>query len=183
MALTDDLDRIGAAAESFAAPGERVTAVLAAEPLGRGRVYLCAYATADGQTTWLVLDDDARPVADPKLIRDAAQLAALCEVAADAAGGEELDELRARLRELAETDRPEGIEEAEAAAAAVAAALADEPRVATTEFLDRIGALQRQLEHALGTGAASPFATLMQQALGPVEELTADVERHYKFQP
>jgi len=180
VALSDDLDRIGTAAAEHAAPGERVTAVLAAQPLGRDRTYLCAYAGDAGGTTWLALDDDARPLADLRAVRDAAQLAALCEVAADGAGGEELDDLRRQLQELHDRENPPGIEAAIAAAAAVAAALADEPRVATTEFLDRLGALVRELEQALGTGSASPFATSMQQALPAVEELAADVERNYK---
>lgn len=180
MALTDDLERISEAAESLAAPGERLAGVLAAEPLDLGRVYLCAYeADGDGRA-WLALDAAAQPLADARTVREAAQLAALCEVAADAAGGEQLDELRARLAELRETDHPAGIEAAESAAAAVADRLADEPRVATTAFLDEIGALARALEHALGTDSASPFAQAMQQALPAVEELAADVERGYK---
>jgi hypothetical protein len=179
MALADDLDRIGTAASRYAAPGEQVTAVLAAEPDGAARTYLCAF-TGGEATTWLALDDDGAPLADLRRVREAAQLAALCEVAADNAGGEELEELRLRLRELREHEQPAGIEEAEAAAAAVADALADEPRVATTAFLDRIGALARALEHALGTDSASPFGAAMQQALPAVEELAADVERNYK---
>ena len=176
MPLTDDLARIAAVAQSLAGDGEQVTGVLAAEPLGVGRVYLCAYDSG----TWLVLDDAGAALADARVVRDAAQLAALCEVAADLGGGEALADLRARLRELRETDAPAGIEEAEQAAAAVAAALEEEPRVATTEFLDRIGALQRRLELALGTASVSPFATALQQAMPAVEELAADVERNYK---
>jgi hypothetical protein len=176
MALTDDLARIAAAAQALAGPGEQVTGVLAAEPLDVGRVYLCAYDSG----AWVVLDDAGGALDDLRVVKDAAQLAALCEVAADLGGGDDLAELRVRLRELRETDAPEGIEEAEAAAAAVAAALGDDPRVATTEFLDRIGALQRQLEVALGTASVSPFATALQQALPAVEELAADVERNYK---
>ena len=53
-------------------------------------------------------------------MREAASLAALCEVAEESAGGGHLPELRARLAELRETDNPVGIEEAEAAAAALA---------------------------------------------------------------
>jgi hypothetical protein len=180
VGLTDDLDRIGVAAQALAAPGERVTGVLAAEPLDRPRVYLCAYASDDGGHSWLALDDDARPVADLRLVREAAQLAALCEVAADTAGGEELDDLRLRLRELREREAPEGIEDAEAAAAEIAAALAEHPRIATTDFLDRIGALSRRLELTLGTDTVSPFATAMQQAMQAVEELATEVERTYK---
>lgn len=179
MALTDDLERIAAAAERLAAADERLTGVVAAEPLDVGRVYLCAYESAEAQR-WLALDDAERPVADLRAVREAVQLAGLCEVAAESAGGEQLDELQLRLAELRETDRPLGIEEAEAAAAAVADRLADEPRVATTAFLDELGALARELERALGTGAGSPFAQAMQQALAAVEELAADVERNYK---
>jgi hypothetical protein len=176
MALTDDLARIAAVAQTLAGPGEQVTGVLAAEPLDVGRVYLCAYDSG----AWIVLDDAGAALDDLRVVRDAAHLAALCEVAADLGGGDDLAELRVRLRELRETDAPDGIEEAEEAAAAVAAALGDDPRVATTEFLDRIGALQRRLEVALGTASVSPFATALQQALPAVEELAADVERNYK---
>jgi hypothetical protein len=179
MSLADDLDRIGTAAARFAAPGEQVTAVLAAEPDGHARTYLCAFTSGE-TTSWLALADDAAPVADLRRVRAAAQLAALCEVAADSAGGDELDDLRAKLQALREHEHPEGIEEAEAAAAALAAALAEEPRVATTAFLDRVGALARALEHALGTDSVSPFGAAMQQALPAVEELAADVERNYK---
>ena len=181
MALTDDVERIGTAAQALAAPGERVTGVLAAEPAGAGRVYLCAYETGDGGHAWLALDGNAQPIRDLRAVREAASLAALCEVAAESAGGPELEELRLRLAELRETDAPEGIEDAEAAAAALTAALAEhEPRLATAEWLDSIGVLSRRLEHALGTDSASPFATAMQQALPAVEELAADVERNYK---
>jgi hypothetical protein len=176
VALTDDLERIATVAQALAEPGERVSGVLAAEPQPGFRVYLCAYDSG----AWVVLDDTAQRVADERLVRDAAQLAGLCEVAADLAGGEELAELRARLRELAETDAPEGIEEAEAAAAAVAEALVDEPRVAATAFLDDLGARSRRLEHALGTDSVSPFGSAVQQALPSVEELAADVVRNYK---
>jgi hypothetical protein len=176
VALTDDLERIATAAQVLAEPSERVSGVIAVEPQPGFRVYLCAY---DGGA-WVVLDDSSRTLTDERLVRDAAQLAGLCEVAADIAGGDDLAELRTRLRELAETEAPEGIDEAEAAAAAIAVALAAEPRVATTAFLDELGALSRRLEHALGTDSASPFGTAVQHALPAVEELAADVVRNYK---
>jgi hypothetical protein len=180
MALTDDLARIAAAAQALASAGERVTGVVAAEPLDLGRIYLCAYETGDGGHAWLALDEAATPIADARTVQEAAQLAALCEVAADAAGGGELADLRERLRELREAEHPEGIEEAEEAAGALAAAVGEEPRLATTDFVDRVGALARRLERALGTDSASPFGTAMQHALPAVDELAADVERHYK---
>jgi len=176
VGLTDDLERIATAAQALAAPAERVSGVLAVEPQPGFRVYLCAYDSG----AWLVLDDARRALTEERLVRDAAQLAGLCEVAADIAGGDDLAQLRVRLRELAETDAPEGIDEAEAAAAAVADALAEEPRVATTAFLDELGARSRRLEHALGTDSVSPFGTAVQQALPAVEELAANVVRNYK---
>ena len=96
--------------------------MLVAETLGR-RVYLCAFESAEGHA-WLALDDDAQPLTERRLVREAASLAALCEVAEESAGGGDLAELRARLAELRETDNPEGIEEAEAAAASLAETLA-----------------------------------------------------------
>jgi hypothetical protein len=52
--------------------------------------------------------------------------------------------------------------------------------VATTAFLDDLGARSRRLEHALGTDSATPFGTAVQQVLPSVEELAADVVRNYK---
>jgi hypothetical protein len=179
MALSDDLERIAAAAAVFASPPERVVGILAAEPLGGGRIYLCAYA-ADGEHGWLALDDTGTPVASRETVRQAASLAALCEVAEESAGGGDLGELRARLAELREREAPEGIEEAEQAAAALAETLQGEPRLATTDYLDRLGAASRRLEQALGDATGSPFAAALQQAVPAVEELAADVERRYK---
>jgi hypothetical protein len=179
MTVAHDVERIAGAAAGFADAGEQVAGVLAAETLGR-RVYLCAFEAADGHG-WLALGDDGRPLTDLRLVREAASIAALCEVAEESAGGGNLSELRARLAELRETDNPEGIEEAEVAAAALADTLQPEPRVASSAYLDAIGAASRRLEQALGESGTSPFAAAMQSALGAVEELTADVESNYKL--
>ncbi|MBV8562225.1 MAG: hypothetical protein JOZ56_03970 [Actinobacteria bacterium] len=178
MAVSEDVERIAAAAARFAGEGERVAGVLATEPLGR-RLYLVAYES-EAAHAWLALDDAGEPVGDRRLVREAAQLAALCEVAEDSAGGGHLEELRARLRELRETEAPQGIEEAEEAAAALAQTLEPEPRVARSEYLDALGVASRRLEHALGEEGGSPFAAAVQSALPAVEELTAEVERTYK---
>jgi hypothetical protein len=177
--LSDDLERIAEAAATFAASGERVAGIVAAEPLDAGRVYLCAYESGDGHA-WLALDDAGRPVESKRLVHDAASLAALCEVAEETAGGGDLTELRARLAELRETEAPEGIEAAEEAALALEQTLEPEPRLATAAYLDALGAAARRLEHALGEDSASPFAAALQQALPAVEELAAEVERRYK---
>jgi hypothetical protein len=179
MAAAEDVERIAGAAAGFADPGEELTGVLVAETLGR-RVYLCSFDSAE-RRTWLAMSDDAQPLTDGRLVREAASLAALCEVAEESAGGGQLPELRARLAELRETDNPEGIEEAEAAAAALADTLQPEPRVASGAYLDAIGSASRRLEQALGESGASPFAAAMQVALGSVEELADDVERNHKL--
>jgi hypothetical protein len=179
VALSDDLERIAAAAEALAAPGERLTGILAAEPLGVGRVYLCAY-DADGSHAWLALDDAGAPLADRHAVREAAQIAGLCEVAEESAGGGDLPQLIARLAEIRAADAPAGIEEAEDAPRALAAAIEPPPRLATTAYLDRLGVASRRLEHALGDDAGSPFAAAVQSALPAVEELAAEIERTYK---
>jgi hypothetical protein len=179
MAVAEDVARIAVAAADFAAPGEEVGGVLVVDTLGR-RVYLCAFESAGGRS-WLALDDDAQPVTERRLVGEAASLAALCEVAEESAGGGDLPQLRARLAELRETEAPEGIEEAETAAAALAETLEPEPRVASSAYLDAIGSASRRLEQTLGESGASPFSAAMQSALGAVEELTADVEQNYKL--
>jgi hypothetical protein len=179
MAVAEDVERIAGAAAAFAGPGEKLTGVLVAETLGR-RVYLCAFEAAEGRV-WLALDGDAQPLTERRLVRDAASLAALCEVAEESAGGGHLAELQTRLSELRETDNPQGIEEAEAAAASLAQTLQPEPRVASGAYLDALGSASRRLEQALGESGASPFAAAMQAAVGSVEGLAADVEGNYKI--
>lgn len=181
MTVADDVARVAAAAAGHAGDGEELAGVLVAEPLGR-RVYLCAYASAD-RHSWLALDDDTQPISDLRLVREAAALTALCEIAEESAGGGDLPELRARLAEIRETEAPDGIEAAEEAAAALAATFQPEPRVASGAYLDAIGSACRRLEETLGESGGSPFAAAMQSALGSVEELAADVERTYKLRP
>jgi hypothetical protein len=179
MAVSKDVARIAEVAAGFAAAGEELAGILVVETLGR-RIYLCAFASEAGRT-WLGLDEEGRPLMERRLVREAASLAGMVEVAEESAGGGELPELRARLAELRETDAPEGIEEAEAAAASLAETLEPEPRVASGEYLDAIGSAARRLEQALGEGGGSPFAAAMQAALGSVEELAGDVEQNYKL--
>jgi hypothetical protein len=178
MGVAEDVARIAAAAVAHAEPGEELGGMLVSETHGR-RLYLCAFESGD-RRTWLALGEDAEPLHDRQLVREAASLAALCELAEESAVGGDLSVLRRRLAELRETDAPAWIEEAEIAAAAMAETLQPEPRVASTAYLDRLGAAARRLEQALGQDSGSPFAAAMQSALGAVEELTADVERNYR---
>ena len=179
MNVAEDVGRVASAASGFAAPGEELVGVLATEALGR-RIYLCAFESGEGRS-WLALGADAEPLTQTRLVREAASVAALCEVAEESAGGGHLPELRARLAELRETDNPTGIDEAEAAAAGLAETLQSEPRIASGAYLDALGSASRRLEQALGETGPSPFAAAMQAALGSVEELAADVEANYKI--
>ena len=90
MALENDLRRIAETAARFAADGEEVAGIVPAEPANGIRVYVCAYGNEDA-TSWLVLDATAVPVQDPQLVRDAVSIAALCELAEEAAGTEPSD--------------------------------------------------------------------------------------------
>jgi hypothetical protein len=179
VALSEELERIAQIAQTLAASGEQLTGLIATEPLTAGRVYLCAYESPTGHA-WLALDEAGTPLTDRQAVREAAQIAALCEIAEESAGGGDLPELLVRLEEIRRTDAPEGIEEAQAAASALATAIEPEPRLATPEYLDRLGAASRRLEQALGDDAGSPFAAAMQSAIPAVDELAAEVERTYK---
>jgi hypothetical protein len=181
VALTDDLERIAAQAGALAGDGERVSAVLAAEPPGLGRIYLCAFSASDG-VTWLAFDDDGEPLRDREDVRAASSLVALCEVAEESAGGGELDELLSRLVALRLTENPPGIDEAEEAVIALQRTLGNAPRVATPGFLDEVGMATRRLEESLGDASESPFAAAMKHASGAVEALTKDVESNYRLE-
>jgi hypothetical protein len=177
--LARDLERIATHAAAHAGPGETVTGVLATEPVAGRRVYLCCFETGDARS-WLALDGEGEPVTRRNDVRESVAIAAICEVAADSAGGGELAELRARLAALRMRERPDGIEEAEAAALELERVVGAPPRLATPVFLDDVGAAARTLEQALGGNGGSPFAEAMRQALPTVDELAAEVERSYK---
>jgi hypothetical protein len=181
MPLVDELDRVAAAAAVHAAAGETVAAVLAAEPAPGRRTYLCAFAGEEGRS-WLALDADGRPLAERRAVRDAVAIVALCEIAAETAGGGDLDELLRQLVELRVTERPEGIEEAEEAVLALQRELGTPPQLATPVRLDAIGAAARRLEAALDPSAGSPFASALQAAQGAVEELTREIEAGYRLE-
>ena len=178
MPLPDEIDAARTAALGFAEDGEELEGVVPTEPAGGTRVYLCAFTRDDGRR-WLALDAEGRAVGDRRLVRDAAAIAALCELTEESAGGGDVGELRARLVELRLMEDPDGIEDAELAAAELQAALRDAPRVASPGYLDEIGLAAQKLERALG-GHGSPFAEAMQVGIGAAEALAAEVERGYK---
>ena len=121
MELEQDLRRIAEAAARNAAEGENVAGIVPAEPASGLRLYVCAYGSEDA-TSWLVLDATGVPVSDRELVRDAVSIAALCEVAEEAAGVEP-DSARvaspALLDDLGASAGPEVAEAVKAAAGTV----------------------------------------------------------------
>jgi hypothetical protein len=80
MALSDELDEIAPIAGRYAADGEHVAAILAAEPRPGELVYLCAFDGPAGRT-WLALTGDGKPVESRDRLRDAVSIAAVVELA------------------------------------------------------------------------------------------------------
>lgn len=178
-ALAADLERIAAVAASRA-DGSVVTGIVAAEPASGLRVYVCAFEATDGARTWLALDSAGEPLDARRDVRDAVSIAALCEVAEEAAFPGDLDELRAQLVALRVTEAPDGIEQAEEAARALQHVLGAPPHLATPERLDAIGNAARRLERALDPAAASPFTAAMRSAVDVADALWNDVEAGYR---
>lgn len=85
MELDRELRQIADAAVAYCAEGEELAGIIPAEPGSGVRVYVCAYREGD-ETSWLLLDSDGRPVDDRSLVRDAVSIAALQELAEEAAG-------------------------------------------------------------------------------------------------
>lgn len=179
MSLEEELSAAGEAARAHAAEGEEVVAVIPTEPGSGSRVYLCAYG-GTGERAWLALDAAGLPIADRVLVRDAVAIAAMCELAEESAGGGDIGELRARLVELRLSDDPEGIEEAEVAAAELQDAINPPPRVASVRYLDELGLAAAKLEQALGQVGGSPFAAAMKTGTAASDDLADEVERRYK---
>ena len=71
----------------YAAEGEDLVGIVPAEPATGLRLYVCAYGRED-EATWLVLYASGVPVEKRALVREAVSIAALCEVAEEAAGVE-----------------------------------------------------------------------------------------------
>ena len=85
MGLDGDLRRAAEAAVPYATEGEELVGIVPAEPASGVRLYVCAYGGRQ-ESTWLVLDATGVPVEERALVRDAVSIAALCEVAEEAAG-------------------------------------------------------------------------------------------------
>ena len=182
MSLAEELGAVAERAQRLAGADETLAAVLPAEAQPGERVYLVAFHGESSGRTWIALDADGEPVTDRRSLRDAVSILALCEVAEEIAAGGDLDGLLAHLRELRETESPEGIDEAEEAALALQRTIGVPPQLATPGRLDEIGAAARGVEQALDTGAGSPFADAMRAASAAVEELATEVEATYRVE-
>ena len=168
MSLEDELERAAEQAVAATGDGSAVSGVLATEAEA-GRVYVCSIDVSDGTRGWLAVRGDGSVVSGRPELRAAVWIAALCEVAADAAGGGDLDGLIASLADLREREAPEGIEDAEAAARALREVIGDPPQLSTPTRLDE----------ELHPGGASPFAAALKSAQGAVSELQREVEAGY----
>jgi hypothetical protein len=169
-------DELAAVARATASRGE-VTGVLAAEPSSGRRLYLVALGDG-GDTQWLVVDREGHADDRREDVRATASIIALCELAADLAGGGDLAGLQQQLTQLRIVENPEGIEEAEEAAAALERVVGQPPRVASPAYLDEVGAATAALERALGDHS-SPFSAALRAGTGAVDEFVRDVERGY----
>jgi hypothetical protein len=179
MSLVGELERI-AELVADTGGGDRVVAVLAAEPAEGRRVYVCAFESESGARTWIAVDDNAATVTSRRDLRDAVAIAALCEIAAEAAGGGDLDDLLSRLVAVRISEQPDGIEEAESAVRGLQRAIGVAPQLATPARLDEIGAATRRLELALDPMAGSPFAAALRASQEAIDELVKEVESTYR---
>jgi hypothetical protein len=180
--LAEEIQRIaGLAAQAGGANGDVVSGVIPTEPTPGRRIYLCAFDGADGYRSWLAVRDDGTVVETRSELREAVSIAALCEVATDAAGGGDLDTLIDRLEELRRTEAPDGIEDAEEAARALRGVLGDVPQVASPARLDEIGGATRRLERELDPTGASPFSAAMKSSQAAVSELQREIEAGYRL--
>jgi hypothetical protein len=180
VGLGDELERVADLVAAQLEADAKVSGVLATEAAPGQRVYVCSIDGADGTRSWLGVRADGSLVTSRAELRAAVSIAALCEVAADSAGGGDLEGLIASLADLRARESPEGIEDAEAAAADLREVVGDPPHLATPLRLDEIGAATRRLERELDPTGASPFAAALKGAQGAVEELVREVEAGYR---
>ena len=84
--MDQELRRIAEAAVTYCGEDEELSGIVPSEPAAGLRLYVCAFRDGD-KASWLVLDSDGSPVEDSALVKDAVSIAALYELAEEAAGG------------------------------------------------------------------------------------------------
>jgi hypothetical protein len=178
VALADELERIAAVAAPLA-DGRHLAAVLPTEAAAGRRRYVCAFEGDEGERAWVVLGEGGDVVRLRRDVRDAVSIAALCEVAEEAAFPGDLDELRSQLVALRLTEAPEGIAEAEGAALELQRVIGAPPHVSSPDRLEAIGVAARRLERALDPTGPSPFTTAMRSAVAVADALWNDVSGAY----
>jgi DNA-binding FadR family transcriptional regulator len=156
--------------------------VIPAEPRPGRRVYVCAFHDADGTRSWLAVRGDGDAVVSRAELREAVSIAALCELAAEAALGGDVDALLAHLADLRRAEGPDGIERVEVAARALRDVLGDPPQLATPERLDAIGQATLRLEQELDPLRPSPFTQALRGADAVVAELQREIEAGYRVE-
>jgi hypothetical protein len=154
VTLENQLHAARDAALAYAAEGETVAAVMAAEPGLGSRVYLVAF-DRDGELSYMALDAVLAPVTDRRLVREAVVMLGLAERAEEASTAitahrleEPLSAAEHALRAAGQEQPAVGAAAARASLAALAEAAAG-PRLATPLYLDRIGAAAGDLGNAL----------------------------------
>jgi hypothetical protein len=178
VGLRVELEQI--AATAGAVEDAVLTAILPVEVTAGRRLYVLAFTASETDRTWLVVDRGGESLADRRDVRDAVSIAALCEIAEEAAFPGDLDELRSQLVALRFSESPDGIEEAEAAAHALQLTLGAPPTIASPKRLDVIGQAARRLELALDPMGSSPFSAAMRSAQGVADKLWSEVEATYR---
>jgi hypothetical protein len=181
VSLVEELERVARLAAAQGEDGDAVSGVVATEPTPGRRVYLCSFDGADGYRSWLALREDGAAVVERTELRAAVGIAAMCEVAEDAAGGGALDTLIERLEEIRRAESPPGIEDAQEAARALRDVIGAPPQLASPERLDAIGAATRRLERELDPSGASPFGSAMRSSQAAVAELQREIEAGYRL--
>ncbi len=181
MALADDLERIAGLAAAHAEAGDTVSGILATEPSPGARVYVCSLDGADGYRSWLAVRDDGSAVTGRGELREAVSIAALCEVAAEAAGGGDVAGLVASLEELREREAPEGIDGAIAAARALADVVGERHSSRRLPVSTRSARRRASSSASSIPTGASPFAAALRSAQGAVQELQREVEAGYRI--
>jgi hypothetical protein len=179
VAIEDELARARSLAAGYVGDGDAVSGVLASEPSPGDRTYVCSVDAADGKRSWVAVRADGSAVRSRSELRAAVSVAAMCEIAVDAAAGGDVDQLIASLVDLREREAPEGIELAEARARELRDVLGEVPQLASPARLDAIGAAVRTLELELDPSAPSAFALAMRGAQGAVAELQREIEAGY----